>query len=156
MCYPVQAGPRASELEDAFNKELCPGGQAGMSFARCSLGPNKCFILIRVLSVLCEGVVCCEDFTDQHALGAQCSNRMFPRGLRSLPDFEQAGTVVDDHTFADSSFDQLSRSRTLATVTDDPLSKKVEMTNWEQVCYQISRLLFRNCVVTVGRLIRLP
>lgn len=28
---------------------------------------------------------------------------------------------------------QLSRARGLATVTDDPLDKKVEMTNWEKV-----------------------
>ena len=28
---------------------------------------------------------------------------------------------------------QLARSRAFATVTDDPLDKKVEMTNWEKV-----------------------
>ena len=33
----------------------------------------------------------------------------------------------------DVALKQLSRSRTLATVTDDPLSQKVEMTNWEKV-----------------------
>ena len=37
---------------------------------------------------------------------------------------------------ADENLLQLSRSRTMATVTDDPLSRKVEMTNWEQVGYQ--------------------
>jgi hypothetical protein len=30
---------------------------------------------------------------------------------------------------------QLTRSRTFATVTDAPLDKKVEMTNWEKVCF---------------------
>lgn len=28
---------------------------------------------------------------------------------------------------------QLARPRTMATVTDDPLGQKVEMTNWEKV-----------------------
>ena len=81
-----------------------------------------------------------EVFADPQALGAQCSSCMFPTSsLHSPLDLDQAGT---DHAFADGSFDQLSRSRTLATVTDDPLSKKVEMTNLEQVRYRTSRLLY--------------
>lgn len=38
------------------------------------------------------------------------------------------------------SFRQLSRIRTFATVTDAPLDKKVEMTNWEKV--SVTKTLF--------------
>ena len=38
---------------------------------------------------------------------------------------------------------QLARSRTMATVTDAPLDKKVEMTNWEKVdCFPMA---FNSC-----------
>ena len=43
------------------------------------------------------------------------------------------GETSHDYVRADSTPTQLSRSRTLATVSDDPLDKKVEMTNWEKV-----------------------
>lgn len=44
---------------------------------------------------------------------------------------------------------QLSRSRSLATVIDDPLAQKVEMTNWEKVwllyALECTLRLFHSC-----------
>lgn len=48
----------------------------------------------------------------------------------------------------------LSRSRTMATVTDDPLSKKVEMTNWEQGNYINYKKMSENLAVVRSRLNR--
>ena len=50
-------------------------------------------------------------------------------------------------TSADLALIQLSRSRTLATVSDDPLDKKVEMTNWEKVNSMASLLHIHRTVI---------
>ena len=58
--------------------------------------------------------------------------------MRVVRPLQALTNMVDIHRAswnADQSLLQLSRSRTMATVTDDPLSRKVEMTNWEQVGY---------------------
>lgn len=48
----------------------------------------------------------------------------------------------------------LSRSRTLATVTDDPLAQKVEMTNWEKGHYINYKKMSENLSVVRSRLNR--
>jgi len=67
--------------------------------------------------------------------GSKRPSRMF-LSLLSLLQHRHLKELERLLTVAYSCCQQLSRSRTMATVIDDPLSKKVEMTNWEKVWLQ--------------------
>ena len=53
--------------------------------------------------------------------------------LKNTFKLRRATHSAEEQRLANQDLLQLSRPRTMATVTDDPLDKKVEMTNWEQV-----------------------
>ncbi|KAL9019490.1 MAG: hypothetical protein Q9185_003282 [Variospora sp. 1 TL-2023] len=66
----------------------------------------------------------------------------------------QAGMSALNTSHSSPSVRVLARPRTMATVTDDPLSKKVEMTNWEKGHYINYKKMSENLAVVRSRLNR--